>query len=154
MMDTFPERMNPEIKARWVAALRSGQYRQGKGRLCCEMGGGSSYCCLGVLCEIAVQDGIVQRIEANGVQYGKPGTDDIDGTILPQAVAGWAQLAADGFIQRRTWAECPNGAISGGVPCEKSNCVACRNVSLTSLNDSLPGKYDFHCIADVIETWL
>jgi hypothetical protein len=35
-------------KTKWVAALRSGKYRQGTGRLRTKDGG---YCCLGVLCE-------------------------------------------------------------------------------------------------------
>ena len=38
--------MNPEDKERWVKALRSGKYKQGKGRLY----DGRKYCCLGVLC--------------------------------------------------------------------------------------------------------
>ena len=40
--------MNPEIKARWVAALRSGKYKQTKGFLRCD----ESFCCLGVLCDV------------------------------------------------------------------------------------------------------
>lgn len=41
--------MNSELKAKWVAALRSGQYRQGKEALYAD----GAYCCLGVLCRIA-----------------------------------------------------------------------------------------------------
>jgi hypothetical protein len=41
--------MNPEIKAKWVTALRSGEYEQGNFCLKSEAG----YCCLGVLCEIS-----------------------------------------------------------------------------------------------------
>lgn len=40
--------MNPEIKAQWIAALRSGSYDQCIGRLT----DGTGYCCLGVLREI------------------------------------------------------------------------------------------------------
>lgn len=40
--------MNPEIKAKWIEALRSGKYKQGRGRL--QRDGG--FCCLGVLCDI------------------------------------------------------------------------------------------------------
>jgi len=38
---------------KWIAALRSGDYKQGRGRLC-EVAGGStrSHCCLGVRCEV------------------------------------------------------------------------------------------------------
>ncbi len=39
----------PEVKVRWLAALRSGQYQQGKGRLRSE---DNEYCCLGVLCDL------------------------------------------------------------------------------------------------------
>lgn len=40
--------MNPEIKKDWVAALRSGQYKQGQNRLHAD----DRFCCLGVLCDI------------------------------------------------------------------------------------------------------
>lgn len=38
------------IAKKWVKALRSGKYRQGRGVL---RTGNDSYCCLGVLCDIA-----------------------------------------------------------------------------------------------------
>ncbi len=41
--------MNKEIKEKWIAALRSGEYEQAKGSLY----DGTGYCCLGVLCRIA-----------------------------------------------------------------------------------------------------
>ena len=41
--------MNPDVKARWVAALRSGEYGQCQGRLADGKGG---YCCLGVLAKV------------------------------------------------------------------------------------------------------
>lgn len=42
--------MNTELLRRWVAALRSGKYKQGKGHL--HSGLCETYCCLGVLREI------------------------------------------------------------------------------------------------------
>lgn len=41
--------MNKEMKEKWVEALRSGEYNQGKGRLRQANQYGSYYCCLGVL---------------------------------------------------------------------------------------------------------
>jgi len=41
--------MDPEIKANWLAALRSGEYTQAEGQL---HDGGNKYCCLGVLCVV------------------------------------------------------------------------------------------------------
>jgi hypothetical protein len=40
--------MNPEIKAKWIAALRSGEYAQGRYAL----RDGDHFCCLGVLCDV------------------------------------------------------------------------------------------------------
>lgn len=43
--------MNKELKQKWVEALRSGKYKQGKEALRrCEPE--ESFCCLGVLCDI------------------------------------------------------------------------------------------------------
>lgn len=41
--------MNAELKTKWLEALRSGKYEQGKHYL----KEGGKYCCLGVLCEVA-----------------------------------------------------------------------------------------------------
>lgn len=44
------DRLDPEIKASWVKALRSGEYKQGKRALCkVNSDGVESFCCLGVL---------------------------------------------------------------------------------------------------------
>jgi hypothetical protein len=48
--------MKPEIKERWVAALRSGEYEQGVGYLNIADDGVNRYCCLGVLCDILSDD--------------------------------------------------------------------------------------------------
>lgn len=44
-------RMNPDVKAQWVAALRSGKYKQGKSQL--KSWKGDEFCCWGVLCDIS-----------------------------------------------------------------------------------------------------
>lgn len=86
--------MNPEIKSKWVAALRSGEYKQGKGVL----SDGKEFCCLGVLCDLAVKEGGVLTI---GVDTSMP--DELDETSviydgyqfdLPPSVMGWAGLDA------------------------------------------------------------
>ena len=51
--------MPKELKEKWLAALRSGEYEQGKDSLY----NGNSYCCLGVLQKVA--DGDVER-DSNG----------------------------------------------------------------------------------------
>lgn len=45
--------MNIELIKKWVEALESGKYKQGRGRLCEEIEGAKHYCCIGVLAEVA-----------------------------------------------------------------------------------------------------
>jgi hypothetical protein len=92
--------MNPSIKQEWLAALRSGQYKQGKHRLQNSAGG---FCCLGVLCDIASRHG-VGRWESDWRKLPEHLGDlpvycgDIQGSPdaaeghLPQAVMEWAGL--------------------------------------------------------------
>lgn len=79
--------MNPEIKAQWVAALRSGEYEQGTGRL----HRGDTFCCLGVLCDLAIKAG------APGVEEFRRPTEIVSTynglqLILPGSVREWAGL--------------------------------------------------------------
>jgi hypothetical protein len=88
--------MNPEIKERWVARLESGKDAQTTGYLANNNG----FCCLGVLCEIAVEDGIVIKRtvdEADGEQnyISKVDEEDASGSELPNAVSVWAGLTTD-----------------------------------------------------------
>jgi len=46
--------MNAKVKKRWVAALRSGTYKQGTGQL--KDVTNDTFCCLGVLCELYVKE--------------------------------------------------------------------------------------------------
>lgn len=52
MEDIETSPMNPEVKALWLNALRSGEYQQGTGKLKQTYGGDQRYCCLGVLCDL------------------------------------------------------------------------------------------------------
>lgn len=46
------QKMDPEVKAKWVAALRSRKYKQGQSYLkIIEKNGAQKHCCLGVLCD-------------------------------------------------------------------------------------------------------
>lgn len=48
------EKLDPELKAKWIAALRSGEYKQAKGVLWDRTN--DSYCCHGVLCRVLGKD--------------------------------------------------------------------------------------------------
>jgi hypothetical protein len=96
--------MDQEIKNRWVEALRSGKYKQAEGTLAIHNSDGEeSFCCLGVLCEIAVEDGVLVRymekdqddyqfVGYHAAEDFDPDKDIVDFDILPEAVAEWAGL--------------------------------------------------------------
>jgi hypothetical protein len=46
--------MKAELKQKWIEALRSGEYRQGKGVLRDSV---DRFCCLGVLCDVVSKSG-------------------------------------------------------------------------------------------------
>lgn len=89
--------MNREVGDRWLAALRSGDYVQGAGKLHqFELVDGGDegeerhrFCCLGVLCDLAYRDGAVTRTRtAHVFLYGDVG----EGDVLPPEVRVWAGL--------------------------------------------------------------
>lgn len=115
--------MKEDIAQRWVDALRSGKYSQAKGSLQ-KIGG---FCCLGVLCEIAVEDGIIPApvVDKGEVAYG--GDDELKDTDLPpQSVEDWS-----------------------GLDVRKTYVVNGLDETLYGLNDDR--GFTFNQIADVIE---
>lgn len=67
----YKAKLDPEAKKKWVEALRSGNYQQGEGALKADTEDGLVYCCLGVLCEIMVNDKAWQLQETStGPIYG------------------------------------------------------------------------------------
>lgn len=87
--------MKQEIIDRWIAKLRSGEYTQTNGflqntvdRLDRPVG----YCCLGVLCEIAVEDGILSKEtwDTGSIAYGTEedfGVGEYQMSFLPSSSA-------------------------------------------------------------------
>jgi hypothetical protein len=80
------KRMQPEIKQQWIDALRSGEYRQGKYAL----RRGESYCCLGVLSELAVKAGVIDQAKPDIIGW----IYDQKWHSLPKAVSKWADISA------------------------------------------------------------
>ena len=77
--------MDPQIRARWVAALRSGKYEQGREFLRTE---DDRFCCLGVLCELAVADGVIPPAWGDGSEWVYADAS----AELPDRVMQWAGL--------------------------------------------------------------
>lgn len=144
--------MNPEIKALWLAALRSGDYKQGQGVL---RDGADNFCCLGVLTDLAVKAGVLEDgvVGPSGVyrykgEFGAP----TEGVLI-YSVAEWAGLyfhtndsfSNEGRLDHPIIVTKMVTCCSTCEPREKENTFH----SLASLNDV--AKYDFNQIADVIE---
>lgn len=143
--------MKQEIKDRWVARLRDPLQKQAKGAL----RRGDARCCLGVLCEIAVEDGIIQtkptRDSWTGLEL-EPDDEDttwfygdnlsehdylLSDATLPQQVKEWAGMTSTSG----EWVS-DNDAFD-------TDFDHITHVSLIELNDDR--EYDFPAIADAIE---
>ena len=72
-------KINPDVKAMWVPALRSDKYKQTRGALRNSEG----YCCLGVLCDLQDSSGWQKR-----THYGD--MHDGSGGIPSESVRAWA----------------------------------------------------------------
>jgi hypothetical protein len=99
--------MKPEIKAKWVKALRSGKYKQSRYGL--KVGRG--FCCLGVLCDLHAK-------ETKGeweTRYGTPIYLEHEGS-LPPAVQRWAGFRTDSPCVAKGELACLNDGNMGYEP--------------------------------------
>jgi len=127
--------MKAEIKEKWLEALRSGDYEQGEGGL----HKGETFCCLGVLCDIAIKEGIgrwapnVDLENENEIDlYGFNGGEC---RVLPLQIQDWAGLRLSNPIVRHS-------NVKGSNPFKKA---------ISVVNDNYG---DFDEIADLIEKQL
>jgi len=85
----------------WLEALRSGKYKQGKEKLRQrdKVSHRHVYCCLGVLCDLYIQ-------EVGGIAWTKDGRLDEDGDFLPKCVRNWAKLPSSPTVKHngKVWA--------------------------------------------------
>jgi hypothetical protein len=81
--------MKQDIKAKWISALRSGEYEQGKQALKLD----HTFCCLGVLCDIHSKE--------TGTEW-KDGYYNESRSFLPRAVIYWAELEENPNIYYNT----------------------------------------------------
>ena len=87
-------KMNQEIKEKWVAALRSGEYQQGQNVLRTK---DDKFCCLGVLTDLCVKAGKLPEgeLSTEGFYHYTNGEDRGEqGSVLPSPVADWAKIGS------------------------------------------------------------
>lgn len=80
--------MKADVKVKWIAALRSGDYEQGKGALHKD----GKFCCLGVLCDLAKKDLNMDWTTLEGAEAGLKLFDNHD-DLPPLTVREWAGLS-------------------------------------------------------------
>ncbi len=113
--------MHKDVADAWVAALRSGQYRQ----TTLQLRDVDGFCCLGVLCDLHSKQTGAGEWSSDG--YYNTG-EETDGVIPTPEVADWA-----GMYDRS-----PSLRPEGG-----------GSALITALNDD--DGYDFEQIANLIE---
>lgn len=139
-------KMKPEVKEAWLNALRSGEYEQGEGALHkIEEDGPDTFCCLGVLCELAFKAGAVERFETDtyagaNYAYGYDTRYPSD-AMPPQEVVDWAFEGPAGAASDTYLAHLGTREVEGDE--------VYNNVWLPSLNDYK--RLSFQSIARVIE---
>lgn len=115
--------MKKAIAKKWVAALRSGDYQQGKGRL---RNNQDQFCCLGVLCNLHAQ--AHPKIAAAQTDKNYLTHD----AYLPEEVMAWAGMQRE----------------DGTIPQRKIRIGETYYTDLACANDQ---GVTFHQIADAIE---
>jgi len=129
--------MRKDIADRLIAALRSGEYKQGQGRLCRAIADGSrSFCCLGVLTDLAVKEGVLPdgkwvELDLYALRYGKCAAS----AYLPSEVQEWSGMQS----------------IAGNLPKAVHVWRDDSGEMLTSLDGFNDAGYTFDQIADIIE---
>jgi hypothetical protein len=111
------------VVSRWLKALRSGQYKQGKEWLHHKNEKGQDrYCCLGVLCDLAVKARVISApvLTDDAFVYGK------EDTHLPPKVREWAGIKT------------PNGDLAFGDSLAEMNDDGKKFTTIAKLIESKP----------------
>ena len=134
--------MKADIAEKWVAKLRSGDIEQSHSALGRVDG---TRCCLGVLCDIAVEENIIPSPSAHTNTRGTKlfyGLENPGGGYLPAEVQKWAGMKTrSGHIYVKDSIESLNYMLFGEN----------KYVSLADANDS--ELISFNQIADAIVTY-
>ena len=140
--------MNQEIKQKWVEALRSGKYKQTTYVLRRE----DSYCCLGVLCDIAGRGKwSIENDEIDDSESGKLYSyTDIDLNFSDFECLPWSLALALDFEETSVKVQIVEKYLNS-IICSEGLFAVNGNMylPLTRINDEL--QLSFNQIADILE---
>ncbi len=123
--------MKPQLKEKWIAALRSSRYKQGKGEL---RSSDDLFCCLGVLCDVAGATWFQK--ESDRPWYCEFSANE---RYRPNALDPWLSDSA----MRKF-----------GLPKDIHRIAYCMNDGTPEAGDQFEGKQSFEEIADWLEAVL
>ena len=129
--------MNPEVKQKWIDALRSGKYEQGSEKLRSVSG----YCCLGVLCDLYAQE--------HNVEWEFRGNEETN--LQPQDYWYFEDQSEFTPDSVRDWAGLPHGNPTVRVYCSNSEDEDFYTDEIANVNDS---GYTFIDLSKIIEQQL
>lgn len=133
---------------KWVEALESGDYEQVQGALTVLTGDTADeltvegHCCLGVMCELAIKDGVdldVYASRSHDSIYNR--SYEGETSYLPIKVLKWlgAPLSTPGVTTGNLWVHIPDATEAW--------------VSVASMNDSSLWEYSFIQIAETVRKY-
>ena len=131
--------MNELIKQKWVEALTSGEYSQGKG---CLNNGQGGFCCLGVLTDLYVKE---HGLEWEFIEYEDTPSFDGEAYITPLDVQAWSGIYTK--VPYLPFAERANFIGKDPEPIPEADI----STSIAALNDE---GITFPQIADLIKAFL
>ena len=128
MSESKQGRMNKEVKKIWLDALKSGKYKQSKGRL----RRGDGYCCLGVLCDLSI--------------------------IHHHNTSRWADMEEKNVLGGKEFKFADEGQGMAGMPPYEvkrwAGLTTTDTLNLSALNDSTPENGNFVEVIKRIESTL
>lgn len=142
-------KMKRKIRDDLIARLRSGAYLQGNMRLRSLEGGDERFCCLGVLCEMAVEAGVIESGKEYEDEFINRRAYMYDGrwsATLPDKVIAWAGVVSE-YDER---INLPGGDLADQEGTGRFEIASTRRYSsLAEMNDS---GVPFEQIADYLES--
>jgi hypothetical protein len=143
--------MNEGIEQAWCRALRSGRFTQGYGSLASYHLGGDEvvHCCLGVLCELAIDERAIDAGLRTVDTLGSVWFDDQENS-LPASVVHWAGLpCVDPMVSIEQALACLEGEDKARA--ERTGALAQAGMGFTYLSVLNDGGVSFAGIATIIE---
>ena len=122
--------MRTDIAHTWADALESGEYEQGRRALAVSDPGpvpGVRHCCLGVLCELAIADGVA--LDKTPAFDGTPRiTYAYQASTLPEEVQEWAGMQTNEGTLQTSGLYNLSGLNDDGVPFPEIAAIIRANV--------------------------